>query len=103
VIVFGILADKDLRGIIERVGALADEVVLTEPSYHRAASVDALRAAASALRVPVRVVPTLAQALEETESRLAGDDWCVVTGSLYTVGEVKAIYQGNRQLSVLRG
>jgi len=103
VIVFGILADKDLRGIIERVGALADEVVLTEPSYHRAASVDALRAAASALRIPVRVVPTLALALEETESRLAGDDWCVVTGSLYTVGEVKAIYQGNRQLSVLRG
>jgi folylpolyglutamate synthase/dihydropteroate synthase len=45
----------------------------------------------------------LALALEETESRLAGDDWCVVTGSLYTVGEVKAIYQGNRQLSVLRG
>jgi folylpolyglutamate synthase/dihydropteroate synthase len=26
-----------------------------------------------------------------------------VTGSLYTVGEVKAIYQGRRQLSVLRG
>jgi folylpolyglutamate synthase/dihydropteroate synthase len=45
----------------------------------------------------------MARALEETEARLAGDDWCMVTGSLYTVGEVKAIYQGRRQLSVLRG
>lgn len=103
VIIFGILADKDLKGIIERVGTLADEVVLTEPSYHRAASVEALRAAACSLSVPVRVVPTLAQALDETEARLAGDDWCVVTGSLYTVGEVKAVYQGIRQLSILRG
>ncbi|MBI3607507.1 MAG: bifunctional folylpolyglutamate synthase/dihydrofolate synthase [Nitrospirae bacterium] len=103
VIVFGILADKDLKGIIEPVGTLADEVVLTEPSYHRAASVEALRAAASSLSVPVRVVPTLSQALDETEARLADNDWCVVTGSLYTVGEVKAVYQGTRQLSILRG
>ena len=102
IVVFGILADKDL-GIIERVGPLADEVVLTEPTHRRAASVEALRAAASTLSVPVRVIPSMARALEETEARLAGDDWCMVTGSLYTVGEVKAIYQGRRQLSVLRG
>ena len=103
VVVFGILEDKDLRGIIERVGPLADEVVLTESGYHRAASVEALRTAASSLTVPVRLVPDLARAVEETEARLAADDWCVVTGSLYTVGEVKAIYQGNGRLSVLRG
>jgi dihydrofolate synthase/folylpolyglutamate synthase len=103
IVVFGILADKDLSGIIERVGPLADEVVLTEPTHRRAASVEALRAAASTLSVPVRVIPSMARALEETEARLAGDDWCMVTGSLYTVGEVKAIYQGRRQLSVLRG
>lgn len=103
VVVFGILADKDLRGIIERVGPLADEVVLTEPGYHRAASVEALRAAASSLTIPVRLVPDLARAVEETEGRLTADDWCVVTGSLYTVGEVKAIYQGSGRLSVLRG
>ena len=103
VVVFGILAEKDLRGIIDRVGPLADEVVLTESGYHRAASVEALRAAASSLTVPVRLVPDLARAVEETEARLAADDWCVVTGSLYTVGEVKAIYQGSGRLSVLRG
>ena len=103
VVVFGILAEKDLRGIIDRVGPLADEVVLTESGYHRAASVEALRTAASSLTVPVRLVPDLARAVEETEARLAADDWCVVTGSLYTVGEVKAIYQGSGRLSVLRG
>jgi folylpolyglutamate synthase/dihydropteroate synthase len=48
-------------------------------------------------------MPDLVRAVEETEARLAADDWCVVTGSLYTVGEVKAIYQGNGRLSVLRG
>lgn len=103
VVVFGILADKDLHAIIEPVGSLADEVVLTEPSYHRAAPVDILMEAASSLAVPVRVAPSVASALEDVEMRLAPDDWCVVTGSLYTVGEVKAIYQGRGQLSVLRG
>jgi dihydrofolate synthase/folylpolyglutamate synthase len=103
VIVFGILADKDLHAIIDRVGALADEIVLTEPAYHRAAPVDAMIEAASSLAAPVRFAPGVASALEDVEARLAPDDWCVVTGSLYTVGEVKAIYQGRGQLSVLRG
>jgi dihydrofolate synthase/folylpolyglutamate synthase len=103
VIVFGILADKDLPAIVERVGALADEVVLTEPSYHRAAPIDTLREAASTLSVPIRVAPTVADALAEVEGSLAPEDWCVITGSLYTVGEVKAIFQGKGPLSVLRG
>jgi dihydrofolate synthase/folylpolyglutamate synthase len=103
VVVFGILADKDLHAIIDRVGSVADEIVLTEPAYHRAAPVDALLDAASSLAVPVRVAPSVANALDDVESRLAPDDWCVITGSLYTVGEVKAIYQGRGQLSVLRG
>ncbi|MEW6682280.1 MAG: folylpolyglutamate synthase/dihydrofolate synthase family protein [Nitrospirota bacterium] len=103
VVVFGILADKDLHAIIEPVGSLADEVVLTEPAYHRAAPVETLLEAASSLAAPVRVAPSVASALEVVEARLAPDDWCVVTGSLYTVGEVKAIYQGRGQLSVLRG
>ncbi|MEO5658065.1 MAG: folylpolyglutamate synthase/dihydrofolate synthase family protein [Nitrospiria bacterium] len=103
VVVFGILADKDLRGIIECIGVHADEVVLTAPSYHRAASVDALRDAASGLQCPVRVIPSLARALDETEGRLHGDDWCVITGSLYTVGEAKAVIQHKGHLSVLRG
>ncbi len=103
VVVFGILADKDLHAIIDRVGSLADEIVLTEPAYHRAAPVDALLDAASSLAVPVRGAPSVASALEEVEARLAPGDWCVITGSLYTVGEVKAIYQGRGQLSVLRG
>jgi dihydrofolate synthase/folylpolyglutamate synthase len=103
IVVFGILADKDLPAIIARVGALADEVVLTEPSYHRAAPIDTLRDAASSLSASIRVAPTVADALADVESRLGPDDWCVVTGSLYTVGEVKAIYQGAGPLSVLRG
>jgi dihydrofolate synthase/folylpolyglutamate synthase len=103
IVVFGILEDKDLPAIIGRVGALADEVVLTEPSYHRAAPIDALRDAASSLSAAIRVAPTVADALTDVESRLKPDDWCVVTGSLYTVGEVKAIYQGRGPLSVLRG
>jgi dihydrofolate synthase/folylpolyglutamate synthase len=103
VVVFGILADKDLHAIIDRVGSLADEIVLTEPAYYRAAPVDALLDAASALAAPVRVAPSVASALEEAEACLAPGDWCVVTGSLYTVGEVKTIYQGKGQLSALRG
>ncbi|MFZ5877458.1 MAG: bifunctional folylpolyglutamate synthase/dihydrofolate synthase [Nitrospirota bacterium] len=103
IVVFGILADKDLPAIIARVGALADEVVLTEPSYHRAAPVDTLLSAAASLHAPVRVVSTVADALADLESRWTPDDWCVVTGSLYTVGEVKALYQGKGRLSVLRG
>lgn len=103
VVVFGILADKDVHAIIERVGALADEIVLTEPAHHRAAPVEALLDAASALTAPVRVAPGVADALEDVVARLAAHDWCVVTGSLYTVGEVKTIYQGKGELSVLRG
>jgi dihydrofolate synthase/folylpolyglutamate synthase len=91
VMVLGVMADKDLTGILGLLVPAADLVVYSRPAYERAAEPAALAAAAPAGAPPGRVEPDLARALD-TARQLAGPQGVVlVTGSLFTVGEALAI------------
>lgn len=91
VMVLGVMADKDLAGILGLLVPAADLVVYSRPRYERAARPEALAAAAPAGAPPGRVEPDLAQALA-TARGLAGPEGVVlVTGSLFTVGEALAL------------
>ena len=91
VMVLGVMADKDLAGILGVLTPAADLVVYSRPSYERAAEPAALAAAAPAGAPPGRVEPDLAQAIR-TARGLAGPGGAVlITGSLFTVGEALAI------------
>jgi dihydrofolate synthase/folylpolyglutamate synthase len=105
VAVLAVLSDKDVRGMLDLLEPVVDELVVTQNSSDRAVPADELAAAAvevfGADRVSVE--PRLDDALE-TAVRLAedtGDDLLsgsgvLVIGSVVTAGEARTLLGGNQ-------
>ncbi len=101
-LVLGILRDKDHRGIIERLVPLADRVVATRPQYARAMDVPALADEIHRLHGNVTATDTVGEAIALLRREAAADDLIVITGSLYTVGDARAVFLGSAG-DLLRG
>jgi len=93
-LVLGIMADKNIGGIMAPLLPLVHSLYLTKPHYFRSASIDRLAQAAAAFPGPVHQVPEVAQALEAARQKADPQDLVVVTGSLFTVGEARAHLTG---------
>jgi dihydrofolate synthase/folylpolyglutamate synthase len=91
ILVLGIMADKDLRGMIATLAPLAEHVILTRPRYERAAAPEALLEAGRSFRERMEVIERAEGALTRARELARPGDLVVVTGSLYFIGEVKAI------------
>ena len=94
VLLFGVMADKDVRGLARELFPRAAAVVLTRPRGRRAASprTIARHAPRLARALHEEVRPRRALALARRLAREAGPGIpVVVAGSLYLVGEVKAL------------
>ncbi|RJQ55288.1 MAG: bifunctional folylpolyglutamate synthase/dihydrofolate synthase [Nitrospiraceae bacterium] len=109
VLVTGIMADKDIRGILQPLTGISETVILTKPAYERAAPPerlmdDLLSLKKAGLDVPrlLLTAPTVAEALELAKKHCAEDNIILVTGSFYTIGEVKEIFGGRGIWSTLR-
>jgi len=90
IIVFGVMADKDLSAMVQAVAPAADELILTRAAYERSAPPERLAQAADRLGFPYRLVPDLAAAVDLARKLARTDDLIVITGSLFVVGEVLA-------------
>lgn len=87
VLVFGVLADKEYEKMVALLTPVVDTVILTRPSSERA-----LAPADLQKRVGHGIVSkSLRGALETARAMTGGGDVLVVTGSLYLVGEARAI------------
>jgi dihydrofolate synthase/folylpolyglutamate synthase len=99
VLVFAAMADKDVRGLARELFPLATALVLTRPRIARAATPGELRRRAGRLAAHAHQEPSVARALALAR-RLAraqgAGTTVVVAGSLYLVGAVKAILEGER-------
>jgi dihydrofolate synthase/folylpolyglutamate synthase len=103
--VVGVMADKDVTGMLELLEPALDELVVTQTSVARRLDADELAAAAVPLFGPdrVSVEPRLDDAIE-TAVRLAedtGDDLLsgsgvLITGSVVTVGEARMLLGGGQ-------
>jgi dihydrofolate synthase/folylpolyglutamate synthase len=89
ILVAGIMADKDISGILDPLLALASEVIFASPAYGRAAQADVLTARAAAGGYSSRAAGSVAEALLVAEGLWRPGDLIVVTGSFYTIGEAK--------------
>jgi dihydrofolate synthase / folylpolyglutamate synthase len=91
-LLFACMEDKDWRLMLENLSEVADEIVLTRVNMERCADP---RRLASQLRgkVPHRAIENVRSALEYVLDRAAADDLIVVAGSLYLIGEIRAILQ----------
>ncbi|MCL2659067.1 MAG: bifunctional folylpolyglutamate synthase/dihydrofolate synthase [Acidobacteriaceae bacterium] len=103
-LIFSCLRDKDLREMARILLPLFDATaerprdhVLFAPIHNaRAATLDELTAAASALEIPARAMASVAAALAEARRVTAAEGVIVATGSIYLIGELRnlALSQG---------
>lgn len=85
-VVFGAMADKDVRGMIAALAPVGRPLVLTRaPGGDRAASIEALLAAAREAGVSATAEPDVQRALERAWSAAPA---IAVAGSLYLAGAV---------------
>jgi len=94
ILVLGIMADKDIRAIVATLAPLAEHIILTRPRYERGAAPEVLLEAAGRLRQRMEVIGTGEAALARARDLAGPGDLVLVTGSLYFIGEVKEISQG---------
>jgi dihydrofolate synthase/folylpolyglutamate synthase len=88
VLLFGVMADKDVRGMAQELFPLARAVVLTRPRVGRAASPEEIAARAAGLARRVHLEPDVKKALARARHLCRAGETLVVAGSLYLVGEV---------------
>ncbi len=89
VVVLAVSSDKAAAQIIEALDPVAEELILTQFTGHRATPVDALRDAAGSRphRCTESLDPAIAMGLESASSHRP----LVITGSIFTAGEARQI------------
>lgn len=110
ILIAGIMADKDISGILHQIAPLAVAVILTKAKCERAASPEKLKEAMSDIygsgadQQPssVTATDTVSEALDLAKSLCSRGHIILVTGSFYTTGEVKEILGADSTLSRLR-
>ena len=91
-LVMGIMADKDILGILRRLLPMAETAIFTRPRYARAANPDDIRKMARPYIQRYYVISDPASAIAEARHLASPDDLICITGSLYFAGEVKEIF-----------
>lgn len=88
ILVTGILRDKDYEKMLRLLSPLADKIILCAPKTDRAIAPNYL---ASIIAHPnMEIVLDVDKAFEKARSEMKSDDLLLVTGSIYTAGEVYA-------------
>jgi dihydrofolate synthase / folylpolyglutamate synthase len=99
VLLFGAMADKDVESITRSLFPLADGLVLTAPRVDRAASPAEVAARAGESARGALLETNVRKALQAARQLAGPKRLLVVAGSLYLVGEVKALLEKERRIS----
>ena len=87
IVVLGVMADKDLEGIMGAISEVAGLVILTRPSSVRAADPAELAKIAEKHRLEYEIVDSPGAAVARALSLAREADLVLITGSHYTVGD----------------
>lgn len=89
VVIFGCCADKDIQGMLRRVGQGADKVIFTRSRSPRSADPEELAARYSDFGGMCQATESFGEALKHAYAAVSRGDLICVTGSFYLVGEAK--------------
>jgi len=92
ILIIGILGDKDYQGVLSELVSLADHVIATKPQYSRALDILTLATEIRKLHVSVDMAETLETAIAKARTTALPDDLVLITGSLYVVGDARALF-----------
>ena len=89
--VAGILNDKPYAAILKDLVAPCQRLIITQAKIERSLPPETLAAVARPLIADVRIIPDVAEAVRQAIATSGPDDAVCVGGSLYVVGEAKAM------------
>lgn len=102
ILILGMMRDKDYVSFVKSFRSMVSEIILTQASLARSATVPELRAALVDWTQPIFDAPSPAAALALARTHATARDLICVTGSLMLLGDLKAAVRGCG-LSPLRG
>jgi len=95
-LILGILADKDVSGIVDALVPRFASVAVTRSSSPRALPVEELARHVDGRSIPFTCYDSVAEALGASLTDAGGDEVWVVAGSLTVVGEARRFLEGER-------
>jgi dihydrofolate synthase/folylpolyglutamate synthase len=95
IFIFGALADKDYRKMLQIIELLSPKIILTQLKAGRAVPVDEMERVLNKRGYPAIVTENVAKAIEQAQVIAERQDLICVAGSLYLAGEVKQIFAQN--------
>jgi len=90
-LIYGSSRDKAVDEVAAWLFPAADHVVLTRSRVQRAASPEALLQTAGHHHTNIETADTIDEALQLASAAASSDDWIVVAGSLFLVGEAREL------------
>ncbi len=94
ILLLGLMEDKDLNGVIRPLLLLADQVVTVAPAQERAVAADKLAELCSRAGKNAVAASSVMAGLDTAGKLASADDLIVAAGSLFLVGEIKALLAG---------
>ena len=97
IIGFSVLGDKDHKYIIEKIGKMADKLVITFIDDNpRALDTESIRKEAEEFVKDIEILEKIEDAYAYTKSSAGEDDLIVWCGSLYLVGKILTINKADK-------
>lgn len=105
-LILGIMADKDMAGIMKPLLPIASEIIMAAPEYERAASPEKLSEIARLFGYDSMTAHSLKEAIDIAAGKAMASsqsrDLIVITGSFYTIGDAKIALGNKGTLTTLR-
>jgi len=92
ILIFGALADKDYRRMLQKIVPLASIIILTQLKTKRAVPVNDIMETVKKMGYPAIVTENVNQAIEWAQALATKQDLICATGSFYLAGEVKQTF-----------
>lgn len=94
ILLLGMMEDKDLQGILQPLLQQIQQVITVSPAQERAIPAAELAASCMAGGVPVTAAESAAAGLASAQAAAKPGDLIIAAGSLFLVGELKALLAG---------
>ncbi len=86
-LIIGIMRDKDIPGIIKEITSGANNIIVTKPTFERAAEPEIIESEAKRYCCDVLVIDKVADAVSYAVKNASVDGVICITGSIFNVGE----------------
>ena len=92
ILIFGALADKNYRRMLQKIIPLASTIILTQLKTKRAVPVNDIMETVKKMGYPAIVTDNVKQAIERAQALAKKQDLICATGSFYLAGEIKQAF-----------